>query len=142
MFRNTANRVFILAVCIIPSILILWDKWEAKSFWELIIEFVTKSLGLVFAIFLPCYLTMILAGNLSSKLGKGNKWLLTLLYIPVTFFVYVAVYELMYVRLHPELGSSTSALVLILPVFYGLPALAVIYFLMYFLITRKKKNIS
>lgn len=143
MFRNNTNKLYLLLVCVIPSILILWiSGWEAKNILESMLEVVTKLFGLAFFTFLPCLLTIILADSIQNKLEPRKKWLVALIYIPVSFFMVVAVYSLLEVKFRPELGSSTSALVAILPMIYGVPAAGVIYFIMHFILNRKKKPLS
>jgi hypothetical protein len=143
MFRNNTNKLFLLLVCVVPSILLLWvGGWESNSIQESMLEIVTKLLGFAIFFFLPCFLTMLLADNIQKKLAPGKKWLVALIYFPVSFFMVVAVYSLLEAKFRPELGSSTSALVAILPIFYGVPAAGVIYFIMNFILNRKKKPLS
>jgi hypothetical protein len=54
----------------------------------------------------------------------------------------VAVYSLLESKFKPELGSSTSGLVAVLPLIYGIPAAGVIYFVMSIILNRKKKPLS
>ena len=143
MFRNNTNKFFLLIVCVIPTILLLWvGGWEAKNIQESILEFATKLFGFALFFSMPCFLTMILADNIQKKLKPGKKWLVALLYLPVSFFMVVAVYSLLEAKFKPELGSSTSALVAVLPLIYGVPAAGVIYFIMNFFVNRKKNLLS
>lgn len=116
--------------------------WEANNIRESLLEIATKLLGFVIFFALPCFLTMVLADNIQKKLEPGKKWLVALLYFPVSFFMVVVVYSLLEAKFRPELGSSTSALVAILPMIYGVPASVVIYFIMNFILNRKKKPLS
>jgi hypothetical protein len=139
MFRNNTNKLFILIVCVIPSIVLLWDAWGAVNLLELILEIATRIFGIAIFIFLPCFLTVTIAENFQKKLEPGKKWLVALLYFPVSFMMFVAVYSLLEMKFNPELGSSTSGLIMIIPLIYGVPAAGVIYFMMYIILNRKKK---
>ena len=143
MFRNNTNKLFLLIVCVIPTIILLWvGGFEAKNIQESLLEFVTKLIGFALFFSMPCFLTMIMADNIRNKLEPGKKWLVALLYLPVGFMMAVAVYSLLEAKFNPELNSSTSGLVAVLPLIYGVPAAGVIYFIMDYILKRNKKSVS
>jgi uncharacterized membrane protein len=143
MFRDNTNKLFLLIVCVIPSIVLLWDGgWVQTNVLESLYEIVSRIFGIGIFIFLPCFLTMKLADSINKQLEPGKKWLVALIYFPVSFMMVVAVYSVLEMTLKPELGSSTSGLVMVLPMIYGVPAAGVIYFIMNFFLNRKKKPLN